>query len=58
MVSFSMSSPVISQSIHTRFSLERVSGMVEGRVGGSDVAGAGAGAEVVVWMEVEEEEVR
>lgn len=30
--------------------------MVEGRVGGSDVAGAGA--EVVVWMEVEEEEVR
>lgn len=56
MVSFSMSSPVISQSIHTRFSLERVSGMVEGRVGGSDVAGAGA--EVVVWMEVEEEEVR
>lgn len=42
--------------------MERVSGMVEGRVGGSDVAGAGAGAgagaEVFVWMEVEEEEVR
>lgn len=52
MVSFSMSSPVISQSIHTRFSLERVSGMVE------VIDVAGAGAEVFVWMEVEEEEVR